>query len=153
MRTCSVCKLDKEISEYSKKRVKKNGEIVYQYSCKACHKIYSDSHYIKNKSKYIKKAIGRRKNYKDEMYKFLIDYFKLHPCVDCGESNPIVLEFDHVSGEKIEAISVMISKQFSKQIILEEINKCEVRCANCHRLKTAERGNWSMFNLLNASIV
>jgi len=148
MRTCSVCKIDKSIEEYSKKRIKKNGEITYQNSCKSCHKIYSDTHYIKNKTKYINKAKVRRSVYKKEMYLFFIEYFKSHPCIDCGESNPLVLEFDHIKGKKLEAISVMVGKQYTKQTILEEIEKCEVRCANCHRIKTAERGNWSMYNLL-----
>lgn len=152
MRVCSVCKLDKPIEEFSKKRVKKNGEQVYQNSCKSCHKIYSDTHYIKNKLKYIKKAKVRAKIYRTEMYTFLIEYFASHPCVDCGQSNPLVLEFDHVKGEKVAAVSEMVAKQYSKEIILNEIEKCEVRCANCHRIKTAERGNWEMYRLI-ASIV
>ena len=152
MRVCTICKISKSIEQFSRKRVKKNGEQVYQTSCKSCHKIYSDAHYIKNKSKYIKKAKNRTKTYRTEMYTFLIEYFSSHPCIDCGQSNPLVLEFDHVRGKKVAAVSEMVAGQYSKQTILEEIEKCDVRCANCHRIKTAERGNWEMYKLV-ASIV
>jgi hypothetical protein len=67
-----------------------------------------------------------------------------HPCVDCGESDTIVLEFDHVIGEKKYNIADVIRSGRNWQSIIEEIEKCEVRCANCHRRATAKRGgNWN----------
>lgn len=68
-------------------------------------------------------------------------YLSTHPCVDCGEGDPIVLEFDHVYGVKRLAVSHMIGS-FSWATIAEEIGKCEVRCANCHRRKTAAQFAW-----------
>ena len=68
-------------------------------------------------------------------------YFSVHPCVDCGNTDIRVLDFDHVYGEKGGNISRMI--QGSPWLAIEaEIAKCEVRCANCHRIKTIERGQW-----------
>ena len=62
-------------------------------------------------------------------------------CIDCGESDPIVLELDHVHGEKYRNVGDMMSGYGWKRI-LAEISKCEVRCANCHRRKTARDFKW-----------
>lgn len=59
-------------------------------------------------------------------------------CVDCGyNEHPEALEFDHVRGEKLFNVASGIRKAWSK--VLEEIAKCEVVCANCHRIRTANR--------------
>jgi hypothetical protein len=74
---------------------------------------------------------------------FVLGYLKSHPCVDCGETDPIVLDFDHVRGEKRYAVTAMISHQFGLKTIAKEMEKCDIRCANCHRRKTALTQNWS----------
>jgi hypothetical protein len=75
-------------------------------------------------------------------YQMVRIYLQEHSCVDCGCSDIRVLEFDHVSGQKIDAISHMLSQNCGWPRIKSEIAKCEVRCANCHRIKTIERGGW-----------
>jgi hypothetical protein len=62
--------------------------------------------------------------------------------VDCGESDPAVLEFDHVSGKKTANISYLLGVVASWERLASEIQKCEVRCANCHRWKTAREQGW-----------
>lgn len=69
--------------------------------------------------------------------KFL-DYLQEHPCVDCGESDPVVLEFDHISDDKAYNISRLLSG-YSWDKVLVEMNKCEVVCCNCHRRRTSQR--------------
>ena len=64
---------------------------------------------------------------------------EISECIDCGESNPLVLDFDHVKGDKILAISDMSNKAYCIDKISEEMEKCEVRCANCHRIITEKR--------------
>lgn len=71
--------------------------------------------------------------------RFVDHYLRDKRCIDCGLGNPICLEFDHVRGAKRFAVSYMISKGYSTEVIAEEIKKCEVRCANCHRIITYER--------------
>jgi hypothetical protein len=61
------------------------------------------------------------------------DHKRKHPCVDCGEKDIDVLEFDHVRGEKKAAIGVMVQEGYSVDMLLKEISKCEIRCSNCHR--------------------
>ena len=63
-------------------------------------------------------------------------------CIDCGCSDIRVLEFDHVRGKKHNSVSRLLATAASWEKISIEIAKCEVRCANCHRLKTIERGGW-----------
>jgi hypothetical protein len=70
------------------------------------------------------------------------DYLASHPCIDCGEADILVLEFDHVRGKKDGNIANFIGEGKSWQRILLEIAKCEVRCANCHRRRTVERFGW-----------
>jgi hypothetical protein len=63
-------------------------------------------------------------------------------CIDCGEQDPRVLDFDHV-GEKRELVSSLVARAAPWERIEEEISQCEVRCANCHRRVTARRAGWS----------
>lgn len=60
-------------------------------------------------------------------------------CADCGISDWRVLDFDHVRGKKTRPVSTMLQAPHSLEAIFGEIEKCEVRCANCHRIKTRER--------------
>lgn len=59
-------------------------------------------------------------------------------CTDCGENNHIVLDFDHLKDKKYN-VSRMIHDGFSWAAIKKEIAKCEVVCANCHRIRTHDR--------------
>lgn len=68
----------------------------------------------------------------------LWDYLRNRQCVDCGSSDPVVYELDHVE-EKIDNVADLVSRGLSWSTIFRELQKCEVRCANCHRRRTAER--------------
>jgi hypothetical protein len=68
----------------------------------------------------------------------LIKKAKDVPCVDCGERYPpYVMDFDHVRGEKRTRVGNMM--YYSVKALEEEISKCEVVCANCHRERTHGR--------------
>ena len=67
----------------------------------------------------------------------LFEYISKKKCVDCGEKDPIVLEFDHTNrSKKFKQVSQMLSGHYSWESVLTEIGKCDIRCANCHRRKT-----------------
>ncbi len=70
------------------------------------------------------------------------EYLATHPCVDCGENDLRLMEFDHVRGQKKAAITVLVNRPSGWKTIEDEIAKCEVRCANCHRIKTCEQQGW-----------
>ncbi len=97
---------------------------------------YHREWYQKNKDKRKKQLYASKARRVARNRAYVIDYLKENPCVDCGVENIIVLEFDHVRGEKIETISWMVSNGFALNGLIAEINKCEVACANCHRIRT-----------------
>jgi hypothetical protein len=51
------------------------------------------------------------------------------------------LEFDH-RGNKVKNVSEMLGSSCTWGTILKEINKCDVRCSNCHKIKTAKDFGW-----------
>ena len=61
-------------------------------------------------------------------------------CIDCGyAAHAEALQFDHTSDDKKGNVSDLIRSDYSWTTIMTEINKCEVRCANCHAVKTSQR--------------
>lgn len=73
-----------------------------------------------------------------EWVKQLFAEVKSKPCTDCGRTYPAcVMDFDHVRGEKRFALGDAPAK--TRNNILEEIKKCDLVCANCHRIRTEER--------------
>jgi hypothetical protein len=70
----------------------------------------------------------------------ITDALKAVPCADCGLSYPpFVMDFDHVKGEKTKDISNLVQEGASLAALMAEIDKCEVVCANCHRIRTYKR--------------
>ena len=70
----------------------------------------------------------------------LLEFFETHACVDCGETDPLVLEFDH-RGDKLFGVSNGLRDR-AWVAVLAEMAKCDVVCANCHRRRTALRGGF-----------
>ena len=70
--------------------------------------------------------------------RWLYEHLAGHPCVDCGEADPVVLEFDHV-GNKRGKVTTLAWGEYSIRTLQHEVDQCEVRCANCHRRVTAAR--------------
>lgn len=79
------------------------------------------------------------KHRRDHARAFIENYFRDHPCVDCGINDPDVMEFDHVHGKKVIDVSAAVNQGFAWDLVLEEISKCEARCGNCHRKVTKQR--------------
>ena len=139
MKHCCLCKQIKPDTEFAYKNKPKKLFVSY---CKECNKIYQKKHYQSNIEEYRRQRTDRRhkllKEYKEKLHQYLI----YHPCVDCGESDPVVLEFDHRTGKKQNGVSALIRNTLLWDNIINEIEKCEVRCANCHRKRHAKQLNW-----------
>lgn len=72
----------------------------------------------------------------------LLDYLSTKKCIDCGENDPVVLDFDHREpSNKFKSIARMLSGHYSWESLQKEIIKCEIRCANCHRRKSYDQFN------------
>jgi len=71
-----------------------------------------------------------------------INELKNRPCTDCGKIfHPCAMDFDHIGDDKVANIAKMV--HFSREKLLEEIAKCELVCANCHRVRTFERKQYT----------
>ena len=122
------------MSDFHKNRAKPGGLQAHCRACRARIIKLSRARHRQTRRDYEKKFRLRNK--------FLrMEYLRTHPCVDCGESDPVVLEFDHC-GPKRHEISNMLTSQTSWSAIEKEIAKCVVRCANCHRRKTDRERGW-----------
>ncbi len=140
LRTCSHCKksLDESDFNWKIKGVKRS------YHCKECSRLYLKSHYAEHTKYYLDKAHKRNIFIRKQSHEYIAEYLLSHPCIDCGELNILVLEFDH-KDNKIDNISTMIRRGMSFDKIIDEIYKCDVRCSNCHSIKTAKENNsWKL---------
>lgn len=137
MKKCSRCKQQKELSEFN---IKNKIKGTRQYQCKSCSRFYVRSHYEKNKEYYLLKAHKRNQRIRSEIRTHVWNYLNTHPCIDCGERDIIVLEFDHIKDKLFTISSIGRNKKLEE--VQKEIKKCEVRCANCHRRKTALQFGW-----------
>jgi hypothetical protein len=139
MPICKICNQEKPIEKFKRKSTGK----IDSYVCHPCRSIPRSS----IDPEKVKRMKLRDKEYRDSgrSAKSIADFtkkrmnfinsFKDVPCVDCGQKfPPECMDFDHVSADKLENVSRM--RRFSKERLVNEIKKCEVVCANCHRIRT-----------------
>jgi len=120
---------------------------MYRSSCRVCLNAYMQKrrHGQQTKSKDKPKCRYERRRRRERQI-WIYNYLLKHPC-KCGETDPVVLDFDHVRGKKRFHITRALGLGYSYETISAEIAKCEVRCSNCHRRATARRQNWSRHRL------
>jgi len=92
-------------------------------------------------------AIQARHRYRN--FERLMEYLREHPCADCAETDPVVLDFDHLPGseKRFDVGRAVSGSTRSWASILREIEKCDVVCANCHRRRTAARAGFRKHRL------
>jgi hypothetical protein len=139
MKQCNHCGEWKNEEEFAW-RWKKLGK--RQSACRDCRKKQNAASYHKHKTQRKRNVREYKREVRKNARAYIWDYLSTHPCVDCGESDPTVLEFDHVRGRKKYTVSAMANQGLSIDRIQKEIDKCEVRCANCHRRKTSKERGW-----------
>ena len=133
MKVCCTCHERKPLSEFNKRRASPDG---LQARCRECSRVW----YELNRKQHIINARRRTDGVREANRQRLVAYFREHPCVDCGETDIRVLEFDHRPHcVKVENIARLLADGCAWATIAAEIKKCDVRCANCHRIKTIER--------------
>ena len=108
-----------------------------QWWCRSCFAAYFRA----------RGALHRRQSYAarrartQALREYVLDHLRRTPCVQCGERDPVVLEFDHV-GQKVASIAQLLSDAAPRKAVDAEIARCDVVCTNCHRRRTAHRGQW-----------
>lgn len=152
MNTCTKCKLEKPDTDFQLEKNRK-GERVPRAQCRECRKSYLRGYYVDNaeyfseyRSTHVSQntasatRANRRKRH--EHYAAIQELKSGKPCLDCGCVLPwYVLDFDHRDpSTKIDEVSKLI-KTSSWTRVLEEIEKCDLICACCHRLRTYKGNN------------
>src|SRR5258706_3284155 len=138
MKTCSRCGIKRD-SKYFNLKNKVLG--IQEAASKGCTRKSNRDHYRRNHQYYLKKVAKRNKLVRKLNKQYIHEFLISHPCTDCGESDPVVLEFDHFENKR-NSVAIMSRTSTLKSLIIE-INKCVVRCANCHRRKTAKQFHWT----------
>ena len=128
---CCTCGAVKPVTEFNKRKKAKDG---LQARCRNCYRRW----HAANKDRHNEQIHARNRRIRREVMERIRQYLLDHPCVDCGQNDLRVLEFDHI-GQKVSEVSRMVRLGATWAAIISEIAKCEVRCANCHRIRTYER--------------
>lgn len=136
---CGRCGIVKSSSDFGINSAKPDG---LQSHCRDCKREFQNRRYHENKQLHIADVNRRRREHARTLRARLDAHLAEHSCVECGEKDPLMLDFDHVRGEKRETVSVMVTACFSWEAIASEIAKCEVRCVRCHRHKIAVQLGW-----------
>lgn len=141
-RTCPRCGEFRPLEDFAPKYRELPRPASY---CRDCQRAYHRQWYQRNRYEVIARVRANRTQTEDRQEKKIVylaarrqrwHYLLAHPCVDCGEGDPIVLEFDHRSGKRA-GINELMRRSTDWTEINTEIEKCDVRCANCHRWRTA----------------
>lgn len=138
MRRCGRCEREKPLEDFAWRRKERGQRDNY---CRPCRAAYKQEHYAANRQRYIDQAMARKRVMVEERIEFLVAFLREHPCADCGETDPVVLEFDHLRDKKFNVAAGLRDREW--QSVLDEMAKCDVVCANCHRRRTARRGGFA----------
>lgn len=139
---CTICKIQKTADNFNRKSTSKDG---LQNVCRGCNSRRTKLHYEKNSEKIKQRTAVRKKVQKKILRDYIWSLLETNGCIDCGEKDPIVLEFDH-RNNKLNSVSRLIMNAVHLNVLKSEIEKCDIRCANCHKRKTAKDFNWWRVN-------
>jgi hypothetical protein len=140
MKTCSRCDVEKLVEDF---QWKNRARGIRRSWCRSCAQAYSHQHYLDKAETYKARRRLRGDNGRARVRARITEYLNQHPCVDCGETSRAVLEFDHRDPtHKRMAVSRLVEVAGWRSI-LQEVEKCDVRCANCHRKRTAAQFGWA----------
>ena len=131
MKTCTICKSQKEREEFPNNKTKPDGK---SNTCKDCKKEYNKKYYSLTKDVHNPKRYARRTETRESLRDFLKEYKESRPCSDCGNFYPsFVMDFDHQSDKSFNIGNGVAA---NLQVLIAEIEKCELVCSNCHRIRT-----------------
>lgn len=108
------------------------------------NRIYSRRHYEKNRARVIAKVKEKNQLAHKRNQQLIREFLQGKACVDCGETDPVVLTFDHLRDKKY-TISDIIRRAYSTETIMAEIAKCVIRCFNCHMRDEARKRGRLLF--------
>lgn len=139
MKICTMCQESKPEEEFHFKN-KATGR--RNPRCKSCQSTLMKKHYQDNLEKYAERNKKTSTEQRERHRRYLFEYLKTHPCVDCGEEDVEVLQFDHIEMLNGDRHRPTNSSWLSIPRLQAEIDKCEIRCANCHVRRTRRQMGW-----------
>jgi hypothetical protein len=127
-RTCGRCGVAKEESDFHKSRTRP------QHWCKACRKEYDAEYWRRTRERRIRMRKSRRR----DLVAWSRTLKEGVPCADCGGVyHPAAMQWDHGHrADKLDDVSNLVRRGFSREAIAAEVSKCELVCANCHAVRT-----------------
>lgn len=139
MKQCGRCKQDLPLDAFNKNARQKDG---LHRDCRACKKKYQADWYQRHKAEHRKRTRLLNRQHRATS-RALVIAAKARPCADCAIEYPwYVMDFDHLPGMgKLHNISDIVKRGMTVATLEAEIKKCEVVCANCHRIRTFTRGS------------
>jgi hypothetical protein len=131
VKRCGLCGASKALSEFHRRGVGR------QSWCIGCRKAYDAEYYMRTRDR----QLAHKKRYWEEFVEWYRQLKTDRPCADCGRCfHHSAMTWDHLPGStKVAELSTFLSKHRSRRMVLEEIAKCELVCANCHAVRTWER--------------
>jgi hypothetical protein len=131
VKTCGRCHAELPVTAFNRMGT------AWQHWCRECFREYFRARGDVHRAQ----VAARQRRISEAARVVVVAYLADHPCRDCGEADVAVLEFDHVLG-KTHDVAFLLGHGAAPERIQAEIERCEVRCANCHRRVTAHRGGW-----------
>lgn len=133
MKLCSTCRTLKPLSEF---RWRNKSKGIYSSSCRICQQTKAKIKWHSD-AEFRDQTMNQRQSRLDRNRQFLLDYMSDKACVECGESDVRCLDFDHIKrSDKKNLVTALIRSTYSIETIMDEISKCQILCANCHRKRT-----------------
>ena len=117
-KVCNKCKQEFPLDNFHKNSTGRLGRNSY---CKPCTRGYKRDLY---------------QNARMDLKEIVFNHLSKNPCVDCGETDVLKLEFDHQARKEFNLGKMTVGKKKSVDEIKSEIAKCHVRCGSCHKAKT-----------------
>lgn len=137
MKMCGTCQKVRPLTDFNRKSSRADGR---QEVCRDCNRLSSRQCYQRNREHHIAVIRSRTDAQRATSIGLITEHLLTHPCVDYGNSDIRVLDFDHrPDAQKRDAVMKLVCDGFSLRTIVDEIGKCDVRCRNCHAIVTYER--------------
>lgn len=139
---CGSCDRMRPLDAFNRKSRRPDG---LQEVCRDCNRESSRRYYRRNRERHLAVTRARTAAQKAQSIALVARHLRDHPCTDCGVGDLRVLDFDHRPGTaKRAGVMELVRNGHSVEVVMAEIEKCDVRCRNCHAIVTYERlgANW-----------
>jgi hypothetical protein len=130
---CPKCDADVPLSQFNRRA---NGR--WSPYCKPCMSAYCKAHYAKNAQSHNARRIEADRSYQTRNLACVRAELSARPCIDCGESDPAVLEFESVDSHRSQVVH-LIGRGAGLDTLKREMTRCVIRCGSCSRRRAARQ--------------